>query len=91
MPLRLEPTFLSWPNAIQKQHYKPVNFKVLGSRNITIIPYLQSLFLTYDDERADMDAKIEYESNIVEYVSKPTETNNKIRFLFHLDLYSTCN
>jgi hypothetical protein len=38
-----------------------------------------------------MDAKIEYERNIAEYVSKPTKTNNKIRFLFHLDLYSTCN
>jgi hypothetical protein len=27
-----------------------------------------------------MNAKIEYERNIAEYASKPTETNNKIRF-----------
>ncbi len=35
--------------------------------------------------------KIEYERNVVEYVSKPTKTNNRTRFLLHLDLYSTYN
>jgi hypothetical protein len=34
---------------------------------------------------------IDYECNITEYVSKPTETNNRTHFLLHLDLYSTCN
>jgi hypothetical protein len=45
----------------------------------------------YDDERAIIDVEIKYERNIIEYVSKPTETNNRTRFLLHLDLYSFCN
>jgi hypothetical protein len=45
----------------------------------------------YDDEQADINAKIEYECNIVEYMLKPTETNNRTHFLFHPDLYSTYN
>jgi hypothetical protein len=45
----------------------------------------------YDDERAVIDVEIEYERNIVEYVSKLTETNNRTHFRLHLDLYSTCN
>jgi len=45
----------------------------------------------YDDERIDIDPKIKYERNVTEYVSKPTKTNNKIRFLLHPDLYSTYN
>jgi hypothetical protein len=55
-----------------------------------IIPNLWSLSLAYDDEWADIDAKIEYERNIAEYVSKSTKIINRARFLFHLDLYSTC-
>jgi UDP-glucose 6-dehydrogenase len=48
--------------------------------------------LTYDNVGANINAKIENECNIVEYVSKSTETNNKTRFLFHPNLYnSTCN
>jgi hypothetical protein len=44
-------------------------------------------------EPTSIDAKIEYECNIVEYMLKPTKTktNNKIRFLFHPNLYSTYN
>ncbi len=38
--LRLEPTFSSQPNAIQKQHCRPITFEVLGSREVTISPYL---------------------------------------------------
>ncbi len=87
----MEPTFSSWPNVIQKQHYKLITFEVLGSRDITITPYLQLLSSTYDDEWTNIDAKIEYECNIAKYVSKPTKTNNKIRFLLHPDLNSTCN
>jgi hypothetical protein len=45
----------------------------------------------YNDERADIDVEIEYEHNIVEYVSKPTQTNKKTCFLLHSDLHSTCN
>jgi hypothetical protein len=45
----------------------------------------------YDNEWADIDAEIKYEYNIAKYVSKPTETNNITRFLFHPDLYSTYN
>lgn len=56
-----------------------------------ITPYLRSLSLTYDDKWVNIDAEIEYERNIIEYMSKPTETRNKTWFLLHLDLYSTCN
>jgi hypothetical protein len=42
----------------------------------------------YNNERVDINARIKYERNIAEYMSKPTETNNRTRFLLHLDLYS---
>jgi hypothetical protein len=45
----------------------------------------------YNDERADIDVEIEYERNIIEYMLKPTLTNNKTCFLLHPNLYSTCN
>jgi len=45
----------------------------------------------YDDEQADIDVKIKYERNIIEYMSKPTKTNSKTHFLLHSDLYSTYN
>jgi hypothetical protein len=68
-----------------------MTFEVLKSQDITIIPYLWLLSLMYDDERANINVEIEYEHNIIEYMSKPTETNKKIHFLLHPNLYSTCN
>jgi hypothetical protein len=56
-----------------------------------ITPHLQSLSLTYEDEWINIDAKIEYERNIVEHMSKPIEINYKTHFLLHLGLYSMCN
>jgi len=35
------------------------------------------------NELTSIDAEIEYECNIIEYMLKPTKTNNKIRFLLH--------
>jgi hypothetical protein len=45
----------------------------------------------YNNEWVDIDAEIEYECNIVEYVSKPTKTKDRTCFLLHSDLYSTYN
>jgi hypothetical protein len=49
----------------------------------------------YDNGQVDINAEIKYERNIIEYMSKPTKTNNRTHFILHLDLYSdlysTCN
>jgi uncharacterized membrane protein len=91
MALRLEPTFFSQLNAIHKEHYKLITFKILELQIVTITPYLWSLSLTYDNEWVDINVDIEYECNITKYVSKLTKTNNRTCFLLHPDLYSTYN
>jgi len=62
---------------------------VLDIQMSNAISFQTSTFqeLSNDIKHSNINAKIKYEHNITEYMSKPTETNNRTRFLLHLDLY----